>query len=94
MTETQRSAAVEPWLADLAEAITRRGLAVPATLLLETMRPFGFLGSQLVLMLAPLGGTRASLWLHRTRCLLEQPQHMDALLHLLAGRDDSPAVDG
>ena len=93
MSETRETRSPEPWLADLAVNIAGRGLAAPATLLIELVRPLGFLGSQLVLMLEPLGGDRAALWLQRARRLLEEPQQLETLQHLLAERTPSSSVD-
>ena len=41
-------------LDELAEAITRRHLATPALFFLETLRPLGFVGSQLMIVMRPL----------------------------------------
>jgi hypothetical protein len=41
-------------LDELAGAIVRRGLGTPALYLLESMRPLGFVGSQLMLVLRPV----------------------------------------
>jgi len=40
----------------LAEQITRRGLTVPAVLLLDLFRPFSFIASQGLLLCQPLSG--------------------------------------
>jgi hypothetical protein len=40
----------------LAERITRRGLAVPAILLLDLFKPFSFIASQALLLCQPLSG--------------------------------------
>lgn len=41
-------------LDELAGAIARRGLGTPALFFLESMRPLGFVGSQLMLVLRPV----------------------------------------
>ena len=41
-------------LDELADAIVRRRLGTPALFFLESMRPLGFIGSQLMIVLRPL----------------------------------------
>lgn len=41
-------------LDELADAIVRRHLGTPALFFLESMRPLGFIGSQLMIVLRPL----------------------------------------
>ncbi len=41
-------------LDELADAIVRRHLATPALFFLESMRPLGFVGSQMMVFLRPL----------------------------------------
>lgn len=41
-------------LDELADAIVKRGLATPALFFLESMRPLGFVGSQLMIVLRPI----------------------------------------
>lgn len=41
-------------LDELADAIVRRHLATPALFFLESMRPLGFVGSQMMVLLRPL----------------------------------------
>jgi hypothetical protein len=52
--EAQVSADDLAMLDELADAIVRRRLGTPALFFLESMRPLGFIGSQLMIVLRPL----------------------------------------
>ncbi len=69
----------------LAQTIVELGGRVPAILLLETLRPLSFVGSQLLLAIAPLAGSGNAIHmaLHRYALLLEDRRNVDALLHCL-----------
>lgn len=62
----------------LAERIARRGWTVPATLLLEIGRPFGFIASQGLLLCQPVAG------------FLHVDQQVGDVADLLA---DRPSID-
>ncbi len=63
-------------LDELAGAIVRRGLGTPALFFLESMRPLGFVGSQLMLVLRPVV---AIAW--------PDPRRWDAVQRVLEVRD-------
>ncbi len=54
MTEPELPAADLAMLDELADAIVRRHLATPALFFLESMRPLGFVGSQMMVFLRPV----------------------------------------
>ncbi len=62
-------------LDELADAIVRRHLATPALFVLESMRPLGFVGSQMMVVLRPLV---AMIW--------PAPQRWDQLQRVLEVR--------
>ncbi len=53
-TEDELSAEELETLEILAERVVRAGMAVPAIVFLESMRPMGYLGSQLMLFFRPI----------------------------------------
>ena len=85
----------EKLVARLANWIAHQGLATPAVFLLETNKPFGFLGGQALWMLQPLlgpilGHDRIAAFAQ----LLEDPASIDRLLECLESRrsiGDDPA---
>ena len=81
----------------IATRIKERELTGPAVVALELLRPLGFLGSQLVLMFAPLLGSAGSSRYADYAGLLEDRQAMDQLLALLdtraRGRSAPPPTD-
>lgn len=62
-------------LDELADAIVRRHLATPALFFLESMRPLGFVGSQLMLVLRPI-----------VQLVWASPQRYDHLQRILEER--------
>jgi hypothetical protein len=78
----------------LAGAIRRRGLAVPATLLLEMARPLSVVGSQLLLLVEPLMRPLVGLDGQRYATLLEDRHNLERLLDALEGTEDSFPAGG
>jgi len=76
------------WLASLAAWVAGRGLSAPAIVLLELIKPFGFISSQMLLVADPLIGEvgRHYAW------LLEDRQHIEQLLELLESQRRHPSV--
>ncbi len=76
----------------VAAAIVGRGLAAPAVLWLDSLRPLSFLGSQAMHFLTPLARLVASGdAFGRLAVVLEERAHLDRLLQhieVLAARDD------
>ena len=68
----------------LASSIARRGLAVPAILLLELMKPLSFFCSQALLGIDPLLSPLAAEMGRRWAWLLEDRHRIDGLLEVLA----------
>jgi len=79
-------------IAALAARIRARGLTTHATLLLELVKPLGFLGSQLVLMFGPLFSAAPPARLAVYAELLEDRQAMDELLAAIDARP-APTAD-
>jgi hypothetical protein len=85
----------EKLIVRLADWIARQGLVTPAVFLLETNKPFSFLGGQALWMFQPLlgpilGHDRIAAFAQ----LLEDPASVDRLLGYLESRrsvDDDPA---
>jgi hypothetical protein len=69
-----------PWLDQWAQRIAASGWAALAVVLLETFRPWGFLGSQLVLLVEPLLGTGIRSTAQRLGWLMEDPARVERLL--------------
>ena len=85
---TQATTAQEVFLDDMAEAICRHGLRLPALITLHIGHPFTFLGAQLLWVAQPA----LSLWLspdttRRLGELLEEPTAVTALLTRLEARE-------
>ncbi len=72
-------------LAALARAVADRGLAVPAVLVLEALRPLGFLTGQALFLVEPLLPSTAGKASGRAAWLLEDPERLARFLDLLAG---------
>ncbi len=69
----------------IAQALHQRGLNVPALLLLQAARPLTVIASQLLLIAAPLLSLAIPPErLATTTDLLDDPQHVDALISRLA----------
>jgi len=66
-------------LARLADELARRGLALPAAMLVQVIQPFGFLCSQALLLLEPLVGPAA----RRYGDIVARPDRLGRLLELL-----------
>lgn len=67
---------------ELVDVVARRKLITPSIMLLELLRPFGFLGSQFLLLLQPLLGP-LSRKIGRYASLLEDREKIDGLLERL-----------
>lgn len=79
-TSPCETGAVDPAaLAALADGIAARGLALPAAIVLQIARPFGFLCGHVALLLEPLVGSAAG----RCASILSDAHRVDALLNLL-----------
>jgi hypothetical protein len=80
------TAADDALLLDLARRITRRGLATPAVLWLESVRPLSFIGSQIMHFLEPFVRLLVSAdTFGRLATILEERAHLERLLlHLEA----------
>lgn len=76
----------------LANWITRRGLVTPAIFLLETNKPFTFLGSQLLLMVQPFLGPVAGY--DRIGALARLMEDRTNVEHLLARLESCRVNDG
>lgn len=77
----------------LADRLTTRGLGAPSILALELLKPWSFVGSQLLLAAEPLlGPWRASG--HRYATLLEERGHVEALIAALESRRQAPPQEG
>lgn len=68
---------------ELAHAVAERGLVAPAIFVIEMFKPFGVLGSQLLLLIEPLLAPQARLKSRRYALLLEQEGGPDQLLDAL-----------
>lgn len=85
MSQPQQSPAPDAEIATLVAWLRERELTFPAWLLLETMRPFGWLAAQALLVAEPLarglglhgGVTRAQQW-------LEEPGTLESISVALA----------
>lgn len=66
----------------LIDVVVKHELSTPAIVFLELLRPFSFLGSQLLLLLQPLLGTLSWETRHYAH-LLEDRQKMDRVLERL-----------
>lgn len=75
-------------LADMAARIQDRGMKAPAIIAIEMLKPLGFIGSQLLLMLAPLQSHPIDEGSRRWADILEDRASIEYLLNLL--RDESP----
>ena len=64
----------ERWLEQIADRVVRRRLAAPAVLLLEAVKPVGFVGSQVVAFFRPLIST------------VVRPESCDRVIELLERR--------
>ena len=75
----------EALLDRLAGEVARRGLSTPAVLLLESVRPLNFVGSQAMVFLQPLAGTvlSAGEWA-RAAALLERREALSRLTDRIA----------
>lgn len=80
-------------IAQLAERLTRRGLAAPAIMALEVFQPWAFVGSQFLLAVEPLLGRwgRAG---RRYASLLEERRHVQALIAALERYREAPRQAG
>lgn len=67
----------------LARAIDGRGMNAPAVLILTAVRPFRFVMSQLLVIMAPLIGWNTELGTSRLSWLLEDTAQLDHLISLL-----------
>jgi len=79
-------------LADLALAVQRRGLATPAVLWLESLRPLSFVGAQAMHALTPFvqllkSGAR----FERLAAIFEERGHLERLLRLIETAATAPA---
>jgi hypothetical protein len=73
---------------ELADAIVRRHLGTPALFFVETMRPLGFVGSQMMVFLRPLVGlvwATPARWDHVQR-ILEVRGSLEVLARRLEAR--------
>ncbi len=69
LTEPQRR-----WMERLADRIVRRGLATPATFLLQGARPLNFVASELTAFLKPIAAS------------VLRPEQCDEMIHVLGQR--------
>jgi len=79
-------------LAELALAVQRRGLATPAVLWLESLRPLSFVGAQAMHALTPFvqlltSGAR----FERLAVIFEERGHLERLLRLIETAAAAPA---
>ena len=70
----------------LARSIAERGLAAPAILALELLKPFGFLGSQAWLLAEPLLGRQGRTSGRRYATLFEDRANVERLIEALEGK--------
>jgi hypothetical protein len=85
---TSRRLENEVFVKQVADAICRFRLRLPALISLETGRPLAFLGGQLLWMGQPLLGLFLSPSLvGRVAQLLEEPESVDSLIELLEARE-------
>lgn len=76
------------WVDKLARRIEQRGASSLALLLIEVARPFGFLGSQALLMAQPLlTGIIDSTTVEQATILLDNPELLNRLSATLEGVD-------
>jgi hypothetical protein len=76
------------WVDKLARRIEQRGASSLALLLIEIARPFGFLGSQALLMAQPLlTGIIDSTTVEQATILLDNPELLNRLSATLEGVD-------
>lgn len=76
------------WVNKLAGRIEQRGASSLALLLIEIARPFGFLGSQMLLMAQPLlTGIVADATVEQTTLLLDNPELLKRLSATLKGAE-------
>ena len=90
--EQEREPAPDEQKDALAEAVARlknQGLTAPAIIALEVLKPLGFVGSQLLLILDPLLSPLTGEGTQRWADILEDRAHVERLLNLL--KDESPA---
>lgn len=81
------AATADAWAASLHQ----RGLAFPAWILIESLRPFGWLASQALLLGVPLlRGVGFEMPLHRCIALLEDPVALAALSAALSPEKEQP----
>ena len=73
----------DEWIESLADAVAKRGLSAPVILLLELLKPLGFLGSQALLSIEPLLGTSLRSGSRRFARLLEDRRRVERLLDAL-----------
>ena len=74
------------WVDTLARRIEQRGASSLALLLIEIARPFGFLGSQALLMAQPLlTGIIDNTTVERATVLLDNPELLNRLSTTLEG---------
>ncbi|MBC7254621.1 MAG: hypothetical protein H5T70_09060 [Chloroflexi bacterium] len=71
---------------EMARQVAARGLAVPAIMALELLKPWNFVGSQLMWLAEPLLGPRA----RRYATFLEDRRRLDALLNALTSPHSPP----
>ncbi|MBM3187624.1 MAG: hypothetical protein FJZ90_02760 [Chloroflexi bacterium] len=84
--ELTDSQARERLVMNLAEWIARRGMTAPVTLLLELLRPLGFVGSQCYLLAEPLLGARTRERVRPYAALFEDTACVEHLLEALQNR--------
>jgi hypothetical protein len=76
------------WVDKLARRIEQRGASSLALLLIEIARPFGFLGSQALLMAQPLlTGIIDNTTVEKATVLLDDPELLNRLSATLKGVD-------
>lgn len=74
------------WVNELAKRIEQRGASSLALMLIEIVRPFGFLGSQVLVMAQPLlTGIVDDTTVQRTTILLDNPDLLNQLSATLEG---------
>lgn len=82
-----------PLIEGLAERLARRGLAAPSIVALELLKPWIFVGSQILLAAEPLLGPWGAAG-RRYATLFEERRHVEALLAALESRRGAPPQAG
>jgi len=75
----------------VAQAVVRRGMATPAIMLLESVRPLGFIGSQALAFIEPVATTiLAPRQFERFRSLLERRSTVSLLIEAIELHSQPP----